>query len=471
MKITQPGAFCAIFISLAPLPTLAQEVPTPDELVSFISAPPYWEIQDFRVVASKAVGDPISPREQVRFEADVSPINDLFLPATPEGLGPFVTVIMSVPDADVRTLYGTMDLTFQAGEWTGSVNIENSLAGLGEPQDMFTAPTLVLGSDQQQQVAELLSSSATIELSASLAATRQAFELQAQQELDTLNRDHLRELSELETAHEIDIANWQAKQSSLASEQDTKLAEVAADLMTQTQDLTEAHKEDVAALTLEHAERMRALLIAQENELTEKTTTHAQKIGELAAKQEQEIAMARAGYVAILDVLNARIATSEEILSKQQQLIEQSSQILENEKDIATMIAEKSAGDEAAMSDLLGTWSGTVNCYHSGEFNLWPVNFKAENVVGKQISGDFQNEKYGDRLTELATLTINSDNLVPPLSMTLRISNNAIKVRELDLELTPGGLIIGESVEQLRGNDGSVCQDIQLSKVAPYENP
>ena len=142
MNLNSMRTIGAIAISFSPSCLLAQELPSADELMGNLSIPSYWEVQDLRVVASQSTGDPISPRAMVRFEADVSPTKDLYLQASPDGLGPFVSVIRSVANTDVRTLYGTMDLGYQAGAWSGGFNIENPLAGLGEPQDMFTAPTL-----------------------------------------------------------------------------------------------------------------------------------------------------------------------------------------------------------------------------------------------------------------------------------------------------------------------------------------
>ena len=175
------------------------------------------------------------------------------------------------------------------------------------------------------------------------------------------------------------------------------------------------------------------------------------------------LAAARESYDALLDSLNARIATSDEILTKQQLLIEKSSMIVENETDIASLIAEESAKKEAALSGLRGTWSGTVSCYFGNTYNLWPVNFEASAITGNMISGSFENEAYGDSYIGLATLTVETENLVPPVPMKLKLSKNAIVAMQLALELTPEGLLVGESVEASQSG-AKVCKDIQLRK-------
>ena len=227
---------------------------------------------------------------------------------------------------------------------------------------------------------------------------------------------------------------------------------------------TAEQDQKIAQMVAAHAERLRDLMAEQEAEMTEKITEHARAMGALTANEEQAIAAAREGYDALLDNLNARIVTSDEILTKQQALIEKSSTIVENETNIAGLIAEESAKKEAALSDLRGTWSGTVNCYFGNKYNLWPVNFQAREISGNKISGSFVNEDYNnDSYIGLAVLTVESENLVPPVPMKLTLSKNAIVAMELALELSPEGLLVRESVEASQSG-AKVCKDVQLRR-------
>jgi hypothetical protein len=139
----------------------AQELPSFNDLQSRFSAnvPSYWELKDFRVIASAKRGEPINPLAMVRYEADVAPKTDLFT-STGERAGPFAIVLKTHPQGQMRTIFGTMQLSYTAGNWSGAPVIENPVADLGQPQDLFTQPTLELGSDQQKEVLAALRSDA-----------------------------------------------------------------------------------------------------------------------------------------------------------------------------------------------------------------------------------------------------------------------------------------------------------------------
>ena len=127
-------AFTAISMATA---AVAQELPSENELLSRINLPGYWEVTSFRLVAQAMVGTPIDPRAQLRFEIDASPVADLFVPSGEGTLGPFTTLIASVPDAATRTIYGTMDLQYSAGNWDGPVVVENPVDALSNQKTHF----------------------------------------------------------------------------------------------------------------------------------------------------------------------------------------------------------------------------------------------------------------------------------------------------------------------------------------------
>jgi len=90
-----------------------------------------------------------------------------------------------------------MDITYNAGQWTGPVNVENPVNGLGQPQDSFTVPTLVLGSDRQQEVADALRSTAATEIRIALERDRQQLVEQNASELEAMKASHFADLSAL----------------------------------------------------------------------------------------------------------------------------------------------------------------------------------------------------------------------------------------------------------------------------------
>ena len=137
----------------------AQELPSADKLQTYAieGIPGFWEISQFRIVASEKGSDPINPKGSIRFEADVISKNDLYVKSGEE-IGPFIGAIKTLSLKESRTVYGTMQLSYRGGSWTAETNIENPLDNLGKPIDFFSSPTIELGSEKQKEVLELLQS-------------------------------------------------------------------------------------------------------------------------------------------------------------------------------------------------------------------------------------------------------------------------------------------------------------------------
>ena len=452
----------------------AQELPPDEDLARRVTVPGFWEIQGFRIVAQAMVGTPIEPRAQIRFEADASPLGDLFVPSGPDGLGPFVTLIASTPDETVRTLYGTMELTYAAGQWNGPVNIENPLDGLGQPLDSFTSPTLVLGSDRQREVAESLRSAAAAELRIALDADRQRLMEEQAAELAAMRAAHLAELSALRQAQDAGVVELEGLRSGIEAEaariekETEELRAAALARLSEQLGVAEAdHRAELDALRGAHDVRMRELKSAQSEELGAAVTAHleelqaletehARAMGALVAEQEREMAELTTKLETRKASLEAQIAAADEVLALQAALAARQTAIGVNDESIRAAEQQRQAEFGQSLEAFKGTWTGLALCTYRNADQTYTVNLNLETVAGGSIQGTMSNPTWQ---TRTATVHLLGNDLTLPLALKVTITNgDVIGTTTLDMTLQPDGWLVGRSPDD-------ICSEVRLSKV------
>lgn len=288
---------------------IAQAVPGPDELSGRLSGhlPSYWTVEAFRLIAQSDVGDAARPQSVIRFEADTTPTSPLYVQV--EQQEPFAIVAATHYEGVQRTLYGVMDLTYRAGEWAGEVEIENPVAGLGRPADLFDRPVLVLGDPEGEARIEQLRQQR--ESNAIARFERQLSKLRNEQqtELETAAREHAAELSRLTTEqnNEMEQAQAQHRRASrqLAREHQDEIANLSA-----------RHAAAVAALNNEQQTleggleaEVAALRQTQAEELAAVTTGHEETMRNLEREQRAALESARAEHRAAMDALERELRT------------------------------------------------------------------------------------------------------------------------------------------------------------------
>lgn len=299
---------------------IAQTLPEMDELSGRLGAelPPYWSVDEFRLIAQSDLGDAARPRTVLRFEANASPTAPLFLQV--DSQDPFAIVAASHDEGFQRTLYGVMDLSFRAGDWTGEIDIENPVLDLGQPADLFDRPILVLGDPgAEARVSELR------EHRESNAVAR--FERQ----ISTLQNEHESAISQLQQDHQAEMENVRRDHtnalSSLIESQETELAQARTQHAAAIRNLTEAHEVEIAELRAAHELAVMELNREQQaieggreaevealrqelaEQLTAAETEHATAMRNLARDQRNELQSAVAEHQAAMQAQERELRT------------------------------------------------------------------------------------------------------------------------------------------------------------------
>ncbi len=239
---------------------IAQAPPEPEELAERLAGqlPPFWSVDEFRLTAQSDLGDAARPRFVVRFEAEAAPVTPLF--AQIEQQDPFVVVAPTHDEGLARTLYGIIDLSFRAGVWSGEVEIENPVSGLGRPADLFDRPVLVLGDPEAE---------------ARIAQMREQRE-------GNLVAAFERQLTVLRNEHEATLAQLRRDQEAT-----------------------------LEAARREHAAALARLTGAQAEELAQAEEQHGRTMQQIGRDHEGEVAELRAVHEAALTALRSERETLE----------------------------------------------------------------------------------------------------------------------------------------------------------------
>jgi hypothetical protein len=348
------------FLGFFSLSAGAQDSPNAKKLSNLVASDllPYWEVSNFKIVATSDIGDAVSPRRAFRFEAEASPSADLYVRNAQEG--PFDLVVPTV-GADVsRMVYGVLDLSFKAGVWSGKTTVENPVSGLGQPLDLFVRPTLVLGEKEtEKKLADLRSTAVAGAVSAT------------EQEIARLGRNHETDLSKLKREQSAAVAKAEAEAKTrlekISATYRTKLATLAQE---NTPLVTEAQAEREKLLAVEKeatATGLAALRHEAAKEMEALRAEQAKKRGDLIEQQRQELAIVETRLATELASLQKQLDMSEEIIALQQTL--RASLEKRNIGSQELFVAFEKAIEQrtAFLSRIPKKWGGTLTCKYAGD--------------------------------------------------------------------------------------------------------
>ena len=225
---------------------VAQPAPGPDDLASALGlgVPSWWTVGTVEIQASVDDGDDIAPRYRQRFTADVAPREDLF--RLVDKVEPFSVIAVVTPAGKSYRLYGIGHSALEKGKWSTKLEMENSVAALGQPRSMFDGPVAVAGDEGSQQAIEAFmqgreTAKALAERAARTAANaevlaRLAAEADAQ-ERALLEDSYRRRLEALKGRIDADLAGLGSAVDAMLADNRKTLAQLEA-----------LHKEKVAAV-------------------------------------------------------------------------------------------------------------------------------------------------------------------------------------------------------------------------------
>lgn len=342
--------------ALATTAATAQDLPPPEDLAQRVQGglPGYWSIQSFRLIASEARGDPISPAAAIRFEADAAPVSDLFADVG-ERVGPFDVVVATHPAEVMRTLYGTMQLDYRAGEWSGVTRIENPVDGLGQPKDYFASPVLELGSDRQQELIEHLKGDTLARARIELDAELRALDAEGAERIDALRAERDAQIRELEAESAAAIAAREAWHR-------TEMAELEQRLMVEREGAEDRLAAEVERYRSELARQREEVEAGHAAALQALEERHAAATGELRARQAEEMAMLETGLEAMRMRLETQMATADDVIEAQEAVLARQQAIDANSARVAEILTRNTGDRRMALDAMIGTWRGTADC-------------------------------------------------------------------------------------------------------------
>ncbi|MCH8950703.1 MAG: hypothetical protein IID49_01045 [Proteobacteria bacterium] len=397
------------------LTAAAQELPRPDDLQTRVieRVPGFWSVTDFRIISTAKLGYPIAPRALLRFEADVGPKKDLFV-TTGEEVGPFEIIVRTFEAEVTRTLYGTMDLSYRAGEWSGITNLENSVTDLGTPIDYFRNPVIELGSEEQMRVLSLIRADA-------VNSTQRAIE----EDQRALRERHADAMAALKLRHEQALAEarrtYDAQLSTLKAEFDPAIKDETESLAAARAKLQASHEaaftDERERLQAEHRNEFDRLASTHRKTLEKLLVTHATTRADLIAQQAEDFATLESGLAAKKKALQERIAAADELIKMHEILIARNEVIADNNLWIKPMTNEGVAKRNAFFESLLADWSGSIDCTNTVAIS---VSTKSLKRSGMGMSGALTRlTRDGKQETSPAHFVFTGDNLAYPMSFKL----------------------------------------------------
>ena len=340
-------------------PGLAQQVPGPDNLASALGLglPSWWTVGTVEIQASVNDGDDIAPRYRQRFTAEVAPREDLF--RLVDKVEPFSVVAAVTPAGTSYKLYGIGHSALEKGKWSTKLEMENSVAALGQPRSMFDGPVAVAGSEGSQQAIETFmqgreTAKALAERAARTAAKADVLERLAAeadaQERALLEDSYRRRLEALKGRIDADLAGFGSAVDAMIEDNRKTLAQ-----------LEVLHKEKIAAAK---ARAETQLAIAEARKEGEAQDELAAALEALTAKRgravdleaqavEARIAAAKKRY----DLLNAKLASAD---ASEQLAAFNAAMASEDEtlRRLALSVAFRSANDDLQGAALAAYVSG-----------------------------------------------------------------------------------------------------------------
>ncbi len=151
---------------------LPDDEPDENVLLTALGAdlPAYWSVRSVEISVSSKSEDQGLPVYQQRFEAAVSPQEELYVPADDDGgsIGPFEVVSRKSVPTEEYTLHGVATTRAANEMWSTEFVLDNSVSGLGVPRSAFNGPVVVAGSERAARLESELASAR--ELAAAVAS-------------------------------------------------------------------------------------------------------------------------------------------------------------------------------------------------------------------------------------------------------------------------------------------------------------
>ena len=359
MKVFMTTACLAVLPAMA----MAQQAPSPEQLQTNVSNKigSFWSSDKFRIVAKQAGQDPLKPTYAIRFEMDATNPAALYVP-NGDKLGPEQILVMTVPAQTARTFYGTEQLSYSAGAWTGTTNIENPADKLGKPLDFYTVPTLVLGSDQYKQAAAQQATYGLDQRKAQFRKQLDALQAAETASLDALQKAFAASLKATDDAVAAQLAKQQTQIATLQTTDAAKLAEIEkayeAGLQKVNADFGDKLKQQQTALT---GELSAELTKSQQALAAEQQKVEAAR-ADLIAQQQDALAKLKMGLQSTQDAVAAKIKLAQATVEAQNQLITLQKQVLANNATLVSLSSSLAKKEQAQLVSFQGTWAGTLHC-------------------------------------------------------------------------------------------------------------
>lgn len=375
-------------MALLPALALAQEVPTPDQLQANVSSKigSFWSASKFSIVAKKLSQDPLKPIYTIRFELDAMNPAPLY---TPNGskLGPAQILVMTVPAKTERKFYGTEQLAYTAGKWTGPTDIENPADKLGKPLDFYTVPTLVLGSDQYKQA---VAQQAAYSLDQRKAQFQK--QLDALQQAETAKLDGLQNAfaARLKATADATSAQLKTQQSQVATLRTSDAAEIA--------DIEKTFEAGLQKVNADFAGRLKQQQADLTGELSAELTKSQQALADeqqkveaaraaLIAQQQDALAKLKLGLQSTQDAVAAKIKLAQATVDAQNKLITLQKQVLANNVTLVSLKSKLAERDQTQLASFEGTWGGTLQCDKKAGNPYGVYATQMQLVLKKQVGG------------------------------------------------------------------------------------
>jgi hypothetical protein len=458
----------------------AQDLPGAGKLLEIAGGemPPYWAVSNLEIIATSKGEDAAAPRAVIRFEADASPSDPLFVETGQEG--PFTIVVPTEGQEATRRLYGVFDLGYRAGNWSGDVEIENPVTNFGQPRDLFDRPTLIQGSEQ---AATRLSKIRENDIAAAVAAH--------EAEVTRLQGEHEKAVamiraSQSQTLQDLDGAltskvNAKRRENAEAldearAEGEREVSELRQKYQTQIADLTsdnepviaEAKAEREEALAAERENTRAALQTLREEQAAEIETLkseHAARRGELIETQRQQLAELETRLGTERQSLQRQLEMAEDVITLQSDLV---AALDERGDTVQTLLGAFDAEQQrrtAFFARLEKEWFGTVRCDEiEGQGRSWDNTAKIQ-IDDQRLSDGFTGYiTEGDDYERIST-SLNQDSPTIPANLTLVVDEDErtpwSNAKSLDMTIDAVGRMVLKS--QLNWNIDNVTVPVDCT--------
>ena len=378
-------------------PGLAQQAPGQDDLAAVmgLDVPSWWTVGTVEIQASVNDGDDIAPRYRQRFTADVAPREDLF--RLVDEVEPFSVIAVVTPAGKSYRLYGIGHSALEKGKWSTKLEMENSVAALGQPRSMFDGPVAVAGDEGSQQAIDTFmqgreTAKALAERAARTAAnaevlTRLAAEADAQ-ERALLEDSYRRRLEALKGRIDADLAGFGSAIDAMIADNRKTLAQLEA-----------LHKEKIEAVKA-RAETRLAIARAEkegtaQDELAAALEALTAKRRRTVDLESQAVAARVAADKKRYDLLSAKLASadaSEQMAAFNAALASEDGSL----RRLALSAAFRSANDDLQGAALAAYVAGmpqvTVSVAfkdREGKAGTYVQTLRINEVAGSSFAGEF----------------------------------------------------------------------------------